>query len=118
MCVVASAAPVSVSVCPSALVDAPVERVWDLLTRPEGFDLWSEAALVAAEPEGRAHAGQLLHLVTRSLGWAFAITIEVLEVDAEHRRLHLLVDLPFGVANDEVITLADAGDGRCLVRFG
>jgi uncharacterized protein YndB with AHSA1/START domain len=100
------------------VIDAPADRVWDLLTRPEGFSMWSEAALVAAEPEGRARPGQVLHLVTRALGWAFAVTIEVLEMDADHRRLHVLVELPFGVSNDEVITLAEDGDGRTLVRFG
>jgi hypothetical protein len=108
----------TVSVCPSALVEAPVEQVWDLLMRPDGFDLWTDAALVAAEPEGRAHPGQLLHLATRALGWAFALTIEVLDVDADRRRLHALVRLPFGLVNDEVITLAPAGDRRTFVRFG
>lgn len=106
------------SVCPSAVIEAPVERVWDLLTRPDSFHLWADAVLVAAEPEGRARPGQLLHLVTRAIGWAFAVTIEVREVDAELRRLRFLVRLPFGVVNDEVITMAGAGAGGTLVRFG
>lgn len=111
--------PVSVlSVCPSALVEAPVERVWDLLTRPEGFDLWADAALVVAEPVGPAQPGQHLHLVTRALGRTFAVTIEVHEVDAERGRLGFLVKLPFGLVNDETITIAKTGDGRTLVRFG
>ncbi len=108
----------TLSVCPSAVVEAHLERVWELLTRPDGYELWTDATLVAAEPEGPAQAGQLLHFVTRALGWGFAVTIEVLEVDAGRRRLHLLVELPFGLVNDEVITLASAGDGRTLVRFG
>lgn len=108
----------TLSVCPSAVVDAPVERVWDLLTQPEGFHLWADAAVVAAEPDGPARPGQVLHLVTRALGWAFAVTITVREVDAEQRRLHFVVELPFGIVNDEVITMAEAGGGRTLVRFG
>ncbi len=95
-----------------------MERVWELLTTPAGFDLWVDAALVAAEPEGPARSDQRLHCVASALGRAFAVTIEVLEVDPERRRLHLLVDLPFGLVNDEVITLAPAGEGRTLVRFG
>jgi ligand-binding SRPBCC domain-containing protein len=106
------------SVCPSAVVEAPVERVWDLVTQPESLHLWTDAALVRAEPDGPAQPGQLLHLVTRAMGWAFAITMRVGEVDAERRRLGLLVELPFGIVNDEMITLADAGGGRTLVRFG
>jgi hypothetical protein len=109
----------TVSVCPSAVVEAPVERVWELLTRPERFDVWADATLVAAEPDGPAQAGQQLHFVTRAFGWGFAVTMEVREVDAERRRLHLLVGLPFGLVNDEVITMAGAeAPGRTLVRFG
>jgi uncharacterized protein YndB with AHSA1/START domain len=100
------------------MVAAPVERVWDLLTRPDGFDLWADALVVSAEPEGRARPGQLVHLVTRALGWSFAVTIEVREVDEERHRLRFLVELPFGVINDQVTTLAAAGDGETLVRFG
>jgi uncharacterized protein YndB with AHSA1/START domain len=116
--VVQNACVTTVSVCPSAVVEAPPERVWELLTRPEGFHLWTDAALVAAEPPGEAHAGQELHLVTRALGWTFAVAISVREVDAERRRLRFAVRLPFGVVNDQVTTIADAGDGKSLVRFG
>jgi len=107
-----------VSVCPSTVVDAPVERVWEIVTQPQGFDLWADASLVTAEPPGPASAGQELHLVTRALGWTFAVQISVREVDAERRRLRFLVTLPFGIVNDETITMVDAGDGRTLVRFG
>ncbi|HYW23949.1 MAG TPA: SRPBCC family protein [Terriglobales bacterium] len=107
-----------VSVCPSTVVDAPVERVWEIVTQPQGFDLWADASLVTAEPPGPASAGQELHLVTRALGWTFAVRISVREVDAERHRLHLVVALPFGVVNDEVMTFAEAGEGRTLVRFG
>jgi uncharacterized protein YndB with AHSA1/START domain len=106
------------SVCPAAVVDAPVDKVWELLTRPEGFDLWADAKVVAAEPEEPARPGQRLHLVARALGWGFAVTIAVREVDVEGRRLRFLVDLPFGVVNDEVVTMAATGDGGTLVRFG
>jgi hypothetical protein len=74
--------------------------------------------VVGAEPHGPAQPGQQLHLVSRALGWSFAVTIEVVEVDVEGRRLRLLVDLPFGIVNDETITLADAGEGRTAARFG
>lgn len=106
------------SVCPAAVVHAPVERVWGLLTDPESLDLWVDATLVAAEPDGPVQPGQRLHLVTRALGWSFAVTIEVVEVDSERRRLRLLVTLPLGIVNDETITLAEAGEDRTAVRFG
>jgi uncharacterized protein YndB with AHSA1/START domain len=101
-----------------AVVEAPVEPVWDLLTAPGEFDSWTDARLVAAEPPGPARAGQRLRLVTRALGRAFRVDMNVLEVDAERRRLRLLIHLPFGLVNDETITLAPAGESRTIVRFG
>jgi len=106
------------SVCPSAVVAAPVGRVWDLLTSPEGFDTWADATLVAAEPHGAAQPGQQIQLVTGALGLKFAVTIDVLDVDAQSHRLRFLVHLPFGVVNDETVTMTDTEEGRTLVRFG
>lgn len=94
-----------------------MERVWLLLTREAGFDYWTEAVVVAVEPEGAARPGQLLHVVTRALGWAFAVTIEVREVDAERRRLRFTAQLPFGVVNDQVMSVSGAEDGRAAVLF-
>jgi hypothetical protein len=108
----------SVSVCPSAVVEAPVDHVWGLLTSSEGVDTWADATLVAAEPEGPAQPGQRLRLTTQAFGRTLPVTIDVLEVNAERHLLHLLVDLPLGLVNDETVTMADAGGGRTLVRFG
>ncbi|HEY4026591.1 MAG TPA: SRPBCC family protein, partial [Candidatus Dormibacteraeota bacterium] len=108
----------TLSVCPSAVVQAPVERVWSLLTRPDGFDLWADAIVVGAEPEGPAQPGQLIHLVASALTWRFAVTIEVREVDPDRRRLRFVVELPLGLVNDEVVTMADLGQEGTLVRFG
>ncbi len=73
--------------------------------------------MVVAEPEGTVRPGQRLHLVTRALGWTFAVTAEVREVDAGGHRLRLLAELPFGGTSDEAVSVARAGDGRALVRF-
>jgi hypothetical protein len=101
-----------------AVVETPVEQVWDLVTRPEEFDRWADATLVSAEPPGRARAGQRLRLVTPALGRSFRVDMNVLEADAKQRRLHLLIHLPFGLVNDETITMAPAGADRTIVRFG
>jgi len=108
----------TVSVCPSAIVSAPPERVWELLTSPEGVDAWVDAAVVAAEPDGPARPGQRLRLEASALGRRWPITIDVLEVDSERRRLHFRVDLPLGLVNDETMTMAAVDDGKTLVRFG
>jgi Polyketide cyclase / dehydrase and lipid transport len=107
-----------VSVCPMAVVEAPFEHVWDLVANPQELDSWVDARLVGAEPPGRARAGQRLRLVTRALGRTFRVDMSVLEVDAERGSLHLLIHLPFGLVNDETITMVPAAEGRTTVRFG
>jgi len=108
----------TVSVCPSALVEAPVERVWQLLASPKAFDTWVNLTLVSADPEGPTRAGQRLVFAGPTFARWLRVTIDVLEVDAERWRLHLLVHVPLGLVNDETITMSEAGEGRTLVRFG
>lgn len=36
----------SMSVCPIAVVAAPIERVWALLANPSSYDLWWDAGIV------------------------------------------------------------------------
>jgi hypothetical protein len=55
----------TVSVCPSAVVEAPVDRVWELVTHPEEFGRWADAALVVAEPPGHTALGW-----TVAAGWS------------------------------------------------
>jgi hypothetical protein len=42
----------------------------------------------------------------------------VVDVDAERHLLRLRVDLPFGLVNDETVTMTAIGDQTTLVRFG
>jgi len=109
---------VTVSVCPAAVVGAPINRVWALVSSPEGLDAWVDATLLSADPDGPARPGQRLRLETGALGRRFPVTIDVLEVDEEAHRLRLLVALPLGVVNDENVTLSPAGGGGTLVRLG
>ena len=101
-----------------AVVEAPVERVWDLVTSPDEYGRWTDATLVGAEPPGAARSGQRLRLMTSALGHAFRVDMSVLDVDAERRSLRLLIRLPFGLVNDETITVVPAGGDRTIVRFG
>lgn len=108
-----------VSVCPATVVDAPAERVWALLTRPDGFDLWVDADLVSAEPEGPAHPGQRMRFrAAVGLGFSLPLTVDVGEIDTAGGRLRLRASLPFGITNDQTTTVSDAGDQRTVVRFG
>jgi uncharacterized protein YndB with AHSA1/START domain len=78
---------VGISVCPAAVVKAPVEQIWSLLTSPEGYSLWVDVELVRAEPPGEATPGQRMEMRTRELGRWWPVVIEVKEVRPDR---HLL----------------------------
>jgi len=42
------------SVCPSAIVAAPVETVWSLLDPLSQLDKWADGEVISIEPEGPA----------------------------------------------------------------
>lgn len=108
-----------VSVCPAAIVEASVQRVWELLTHPAGFELWIDADLVSVRPDGSAHAGQRMQFrAALAAGLHLPVTVEVCDVDATRRRLRFLATLPLGIENDQTTTLAEAGPNRTIVRFG
>jgi ligand-binding SRPBCC domain-containing protein len=106
-----------VTACPAATVAAPPSAVWELVATPEGLESWVDARVLRAEPPGPLRAGQRLRLETRFLGLGVGLTMDARDVDPERRRLHVLVGLPFGVVNDETITMAETAAGT-LVRFG
>jgi uncharacterized protein YndB with AHSA1/START domain len=92
-------------VCPTTVVDAPIERVWDLLTDPDSYRGWTGAELVRASPPGRVREGQVLDFRTRELGIGFRVRMDVGKPEPP-RLLPLRVQMPFGIVNDERITLA------------
>ena len=49
---------------------------------------------------------------------AFGFSWEVLEVDSSAHRLHMLIRVPFGIVNDETVTMAALGPDRCRISFG
>ena len=106
-----------VNVCPAAVTSAPPERVWHLLTELERFGEWNDATLVSADPPGPARAGQTIHLKAPGFGRDWPVTIEVRDIDPQHRWIDLLVHLPLGLENREHVTLTNTKEGGTLVRF-
>ncbi len=47
----------TVSTCPIATVNAPIERVWKLLAEPANYDLWWDAKTRSIAPEGTRTGG-------------------------------------------------------------
>jgi hypothetical protein len=102
--------------CPMCVADAPIGVAWSLF-EPTRLDEWWDAKLRRVTPEGPLAPGQRIEASTGPLGM-FSFTWDVLEVDAAAHRLRLLIRVPFGIRNDETVTMAPLGPGRCRISFG
>jgi uncharacterized protein YndB with AHSA1/START domain len=107
---------VAVTACPIAVVEAPEERVWNLLTTPEGYSAWLDAELLRAEPPGAVVEGQRIFFRTRALGRWWPVSFRVGAVDAR-RSLELTVDMPLGITNHEHITVLPLAARQTRVAF-
>jgi ligand-binding SRPBCC domain-containing protein len=106
-----------VNVCPAAVTKAPPDRVWKVIEATERFGEWTDAAVVSVEPPGVARPGQVVRMGGRALGRNWVFSIDVGDVDPQHRWMDLVVHLPFGIENHEHLTLTETNEGGTLIRF-
>ncbi len=108
----------SVSVCPIAIVEAPVERVWNFLSVPANYALWWEAQTRSITPEGSAQPGQRVYAQLEGLGMQFDLNLWVEGVEPDKHLIHLKTMLPFGITVFNHITCTRIDDRTCQVSFG
>jgi uncharacterized protein YndB with AHSA1/START domain len=106
------------ALCPAAVVAAPVECVWELLSQPTLYDHWWDARVVRIVPEGKAAPGQVVHAKTSAMGWQWPVTLKVERVNPEQHQVQLHVTLPLGIVNQATITGTAIDTASCRVQFG
>jgi hypothetical protein len=89
---------------------------WSLL-EPARLDEWWDAKTRRVTPEGPLAPGQRIEASAGPLGM-FAVTADVLDIDPAAHRLHMRIRLPFGIVNDEILTMAPLGSEQCRISFG
>jgi hypothetical protein len=104
----------TVEVCPTDVVAAAPERIWELLTDPSQYPRWADGVVVAG-PSGRVQPGDRIVLATGPLR-LFRARLDVVAMCASEE-LTLDIGLPFGLRNHEVIRITLAGEGACRVTF-
>jgi hypothetical protein len=110
---------VAFNACPIALVQASVERVWNLLSEPAHYDQWWEVQMHAITPAGSALPGQRIKAGTTVLGrrWTL-VNITVEHIDHGRRVIDLTTRLPFGITAHNHITCVPLDAATCRVSFG
>jgi hypothetical protein len=106
------------SVCPSAIVAAPVEMVWSLLDPLSQLGTWAEGEVISVEPEGPATPGQRMIIRSRALGRTWKVTFVVEEVHSERHMLQTNVTFPFGMHLHERIMCNPIDAISCRVQYG
>ena len=108
----------SISTCPIAAVNAPLDYVWEFLSEPKNYALWWDAQTRSIIPEGPAHAGQVIHAATTELGKSWDVTVVVNGVDQAKHQIDLTTILPFGITVHNHITCTALHGGNTQISFG
>ena len=88
------------TVCPAAVVAAPLELVWENLVQWERWSEWADVQAERSEPEGPATIGQTITFTGKAFGRSFPFIFKVEAVNPESYQLGLYAFSPTGLANE------------------
>lgn len=103
--------------CPTEVVDAPIERVWSLVTRPEEWGNFYDLVVTRVTPRGSAKVGQQVAGVTPAWGIRFRISGRIIEVNESTHRLRIDFRMPFGLRVGEEMRLTRIDRAKCRVTY-
>ena len=98
-------------VCPTDIIHAPAERIWQLLVDAQELARWTGTKLFKG-PLRPLRTGDLVVLGAGFMHFSF----EFLDEQAP-QSLRFLVRLPFGIVNHEHVQITPAGSDSCRVTF-
>src|SRR6266853_1568199 len=103
--------------CPTALVNAPIEVVWTLLTEPARWTEFFDIHVTRVDPSGPAVVGQRIDGESGPRILRLAVTFESTEIDIARRTIGLNVQLPLGISVREDLSCGAVGDTQCRVNY-
>ena len=106
------------TVCPAAVVAAPVEVVWENLVQWERWYEWADVQAERIEPEGPATRGQTISFGGKAFGRTWHFIFKVEEVNPERHQLGLHAFFPFGLQEKAHIACYPIDATTCRVQYG
>jgi hypothetical protein len=108
------------TVCPAAVVAAPVEVVWENLIHWERYSAWFDRSLRVEriEPDGPASVGQTIAFSGKAFGLTAHFLFKVEAVDPERRQLGLHAYFPLGLQLKPHISCTPVDATTCRVQYG
>ena len=106
------------TVCPSAVVAAPVEVVWRNLVQWERYAEWAGVQVERSEPEGPATVGQTIYFKGKIFGRTLRFIFKVEEVNPERYQLGLHAFFPLGLQMKPHISCTRIDATTCRVQYG
>jgi hypothetical protein len=103
--------------CPTAVVNAPVDLVWALLMDPAGWGSVFDVRATGIDPLGPAVVGQKVCGETGPRTFHLKLTFRMIDIDPDHHRLRLEVNLPFGLTVHEDLSRTPLDDTHCRVDY-
>ena len=103
--------------CPTAIVEAPINVVWNLLLNTAEWGKFYDVRVLSVDPPGLARAGQRLIGNPGPRYLPLRLVFDFTEVDALNHRLGIDGRLPFGIRVRENMTVAPIDPTRCRVNY-
>ena len=108
------------TVCPAAVVAAPVEVIWENLVQWERYSEWADVQVERSEPEGPATVGQTIYFAGKAFGRTLHFIFKVEEVNPERHQLglHAFFPFPFNFQMKPHIACYPIDATTCRVQYG
>ena len=108
----------SLTVCPAAVVAAPVEVVWRNLVQWERYYDWAEVWVERSEPAGPATVGQTSYFAGKVFFRTMRFSFKVEAINPVSYQLGVHAFLPFGLQEKPHVTCTPIDASTCRVQYG
>jgi len=103
--------------CPTVVINAPVDVVWALLMEPAAWEDVFDVRVGSIDPPGPAIVGQKISGETGLRILHLKLTFRIIEINLDHHRLRLDVNLPFGITVHEDLSCTPLEDACCRADY-